>query len=735
MSKRFVPPKLDMGPAFATAGNIKAKHKSQVSSGVSTPGGGGKRGKYSKRSDTIPVTITNLALYFDWRRGQFAQSPTLFKIASTIWLYLEYTKLEEYSINFASATENTVLPYGTYHSPPVLVTTSPKGEILIMVQNMKKLPEYSEKQFLLILYPELTNVRFFDDCQVKTSSGTHCTYWEVEGVEHLTHIAMDKHGVIYFTTGESVFRIVKTEGDMYLDTFEDIFSPSNDTSHITCLWRQGNDIFLTIQDWDTEENLDVYKVKPNTTNKGMATPDSPLSGKGVRSPSFDRSNSTKRRTRTRSGSGYGSDCSAGTPRGRGTANDSNDFVTKVRTFSLSYNSRIWQLGSMNFQKKFVLAVAAAQKAYAPQLLKIGFKQKIKVLGLTGKGKGDKRIVWPKTTPEDVPHAIFNHKATKSWFCVLPATHTKKGGLYWIQFKFDKPKKKISWQRLVSIPEEAQDGDWLYYDELRDVLVGFRRVDDDNKEYVFKYLPDMTKYLWIATTDDDDEKASDPIMQRPFRRRKSKDNTKVSSLEKRRSASGRPNTPKLRNKTSEEPLIKPSKAKKRGSGVDVFEEKEKEKTKRTKKNRTRGASPRPKGRPSSPRPKKPTPKKPTSPRPKRPTKPTSPRPKKTTSPRQKRSTTSPNVGRTKGALKKGEQKKFTIAAKGKEKEKEKGKKDKTIENGTEKEKTKTPEKEKEKEKTKTRKKDKGKSDTQSPGSPRKGASSPRKYVPTSPRKSY
>ena len=177
---------------------------------------------------------------------------------------------------------------------------------------------------------------------------------------------------------------------MYLDTFEDIFTPSNDTSHITCLWRQNNDLYLTIQDWDSEENLDLYKVIP-PKDKGVATPSTPEDNTpGVhraKSPSFgSRGHSprhSKRRSRSRSGStGYGSDY-ASSPRGRGTANDSNLFVNKVRTFSLSYNSRIWQLGTMRFEKKMLLAVGAAQLGSAPQILQIGFKKKINALPIMG----------------------------------------------------------------------------------------------------------------------------------------------------------------------------------------------------------------------------------------------------------------------------------------------------------------------------------------------------------------
>ena len=288
--------------------------------------------------------------------------------------------MNEYTVNFAAATDNSVVEGGGMNimqGPPAIVTTSPKGEVLVMVENMKKLIEYAEKQFLLILYPYIDNCRFIEDATVQTAGGEHCTYWEIDGVEHLTHIAMDKYGIIYFTTGESVYRIMKTEGDMYLDNFEDIFTPSNDTSHITSLWRQNNDIFLTIQDWENESAIDVYKIRP-PKDKGVSTPDSPT-GKRARSPSFGNRN----RTRSRSNSGYGSDYGGSSPRSSGTANDSNAFVNKVRTFSLQYNSRIWQLGTMRFEKKFILSVGAAQMGNVPQLLQIGFKKKIKAMNLMG----------------------------------------------------------------------------------------------------------------------------------------------------------------------------------------------------------------------------------------------------------------------------------------------------------------------------------------------------------------
>ena len=57
---------------------------------------------------------------------------------------------------------------------------------------------------------------------------------------------------------------------------------------------------------------------------------------------------------------------------------------------------------------------------------------------------------------------------------------------------DKTKKKVEWQRLVKIPDTAKKGDWLYYDEIRDLLIGFEQINKDKNEYVFKFLPDMTK---------------------------------------------------------------------------------------------------------------------------------------------------------------------------------------------------------------------------------------------------
>lgn len=209
-------------------------------------------------------------------------------------------------------------------------------------------------------------------------------------------------------------------------------------------------------------------------------------------------------------------------------------------------------------------------------------------------------MWPRSVPDQVPHSVEFHKATKTWFCILPVTKGKSGdgALYWMQFRMDKTKKKIIWQRLIPIPEEAKEGDWLYYDELRDVLIGFARGDDNEKQYIFKFLPGLSKHLWIEFEDDDDQKEDD---SKANSKTNSKANSKATSKPKRsnskgppkRSGSKEPSKAKRSNSKgpskstksmgtptpSTESLIKPSSArKKKGDGT---KSKKKKKTKKEK----------------------------------------------------------------------------------------------------------------------------------------------------------
>eukprot|EP01084_Bolivina_argentea_P112047 199855_1 len=482
--KQFVVPKLDFVDLIAKP--LKVKHKQSVGRNWKTLPNTQTNAKLIELKDIIPLTLPNLALYFDWRRTQLPQAPTLLKIASTIWTYLKAAPVQQHTVSLTEATENHILehpnaPKDTYNTPPCIVTTSPCGDLLVMIQYMKKFEDYSEKQFLLILYPHIDNVSFIGNDTIKTMKGEPCTYWEIDGFERLTHVAMDENGTIYFTNGESIYRIMKTHGyrGRYLDTYEDVFTPRNDTSFITCLWRQHKTIYFTIQDWDNEQNLDVYKVK--------SVRDKRVWGKAYMTPHVGRNN-------------YG---------------NSNGFAIKVRTFSLISSERIWQLGSMNFQKKFILAIGAAQMGHTPQLLQIGFKKKIKIFSLYGSKKA--KAVWLRSAPDEFTHSIYYHQTTKSWFCILPVMKTThKDQLFWIQFRMDKKKKKITWQRLVAIPDKLKDCVWLYYDESRDVLIGFVTSNQDTEQYVLTFLPDITKYFWIF-----DETNTEPIMQRDIKKKRIK----------------------------------------------------------------------------------------------------------------------------------------------------------------------------------------------------------------------
>ena len=80
-----------MGSGFAVAGSMKANQYKRSNKDTGTPSNTSSKRKLMKQKtvkDTIPLTLINLSKYFDWRRGQFDESPTLFKLASIIWLYL-----------------------------------------------------------------------------------------------------------------------------------------------------------------------------------------------------------------------------------------------------------------------------------------------------------------------------------------------------------------------------------------------------------------------------------------------------------------------------------------------------------------------------------------------------------------------------------------------------------------------------------------------------------------------
>eukprot|EP01084_Bolivina_argentea_P098324 176705_1 len=90
----------------------------------------------------IPLTLNKLSEYLDWRRTTLEPSSTLHTITSIIWSFLPNASIQHYSIHFKHATDHKVLE-SIPSSPPVLTTTSPKGELLIMVECIKKSEIYS----------------------------------------------------------------------------------------------------------------------------------------------------------------------------------------------------------------------------------------------------------------------------------------------------------------------------------------------------------------------------------------------------------------------------------------------------------------------------------------------------------------------------------------------------------------------------------------------------------------
>ncbi len=92
----------------------------------------------------------------------------------------------------------------------------------------------------------------------------------------VTHIAFDRDDHIYFTNGEEVYRIIfKPALEVWDDGPEELWAPQGDTSHITSLWRQGDLVHWTVQDWNKEEDIDLYRVRAAKKGAGGTTPTTP----------------------------------------------------------------------------------------------------------------------------------------------------------------------------------------------------------------------------------------------------------------------------------------------------------------------------------------------------------------------------------------------------------------------------------------------------------------------------
>eukprot|EP01084_Bolivina_argentea_P148330 259352_1 len=122
---------------IAKANTMKAKHVPQSSGHVPQSSGEDVPMPKSKNQhilkDTVSLTLNNLSSYFQGWKCSVPQAPTLHKIASVIWLYLPNDSMEEYVVNFEDATNHKIIE-SVPKSAPVLATTSPKGDILLMVE-------------------------------------------------------------------------------------------------------------------------------------------------------------------------------------------------------------------------------------------------------------------------------------------------------------------------------------------------------------------------------------------------------------------------------------------------------------------------------------------------------------------------------------------------------------------------------------------------------------------------
>ena len=103
--------------------------------------------------------------------------------------YVQEAQMEQYNIDFSEAEDLSILPNQSLVSrPPAMVTTSPKGDMVVLLEIQKDLDDYSEKQFLIVLYPYIANAKMMDDSTLQLLDGTYTTFWEIDGVEHVTHL-------------------------------------------------------------------------------------------------------------------------------------------------------------------------------------------------------------------------------------------------------------------------------------------------------------------------------------------------------------------------------------------------------------------------------------------------------------------------------------------------------------------------------------------------------------------
>jgi len=281
---------------------------------------------------------------------------------------------------------------------------------------------------------------------------------------------------------------------------QEIWQPPSDTCHITSLWRQYDQLYFTAQDWAHEEVLDLFRI--NNTNNNNAN-----NSTGSSSPQVCSQTRSSSNARAPTGNFGRININSG--------KDNNNPSLKVRSFSLQYVDHIWQLSWLRFEKKFLLGIAACRGGHQPELMElmeIPFKGHLKLLS----GLDSKKILWPTSYFDNIPHTFIYHQPTRTWLLFLPVIIDSKNRQktnnntdisntdnildkqYWLQFRLDATRKKCIWHRFIPLSPELLVGQWLFYDEIRDVLIGWKATVDNNqnKYYELKFLPNISKLLWV-----------------------------------------------------------------------------------------------------------------------------------------------------------------------------------------------------------------------------------------------
>ena len=165
----------------------------------------------------------------------------------------------EYNVSLLNGTKHTI----ELDKKPILVATSMKGDLVYCYKTQKGHVDYSDTTYHIVLLPKLDNIYLKGVSYIRCESNNmDCAWWEIENLNNpISHICFGRDHSIYFTNGEAIYQISRDASNNYKDDVDEIFAPTSDTQHITSLWRQFNEVYFLIQDWDTEDDIQIYKVK------------------------------------------------------------------------------------------------------------------------------------------------------------------------------------------------------------------------------------------------------------------------------------------------------------------------------------------------------------------------------------------------------------------------------------------------------------------------------------------